>query len=301
MVTEPMDWISAMQYCFEEEAQLVSFEDTHEMGRVTQVFRSVIVNNDGPDVKPAEKIIVHKNIMTSGMFFDENWQWYWTGSSEYQIKNALLKLKTLFFVDKTFSKNLDVVNQDDSAILNRHRDCLVLEVSDPIPDIEPASNYADANDHYPESNFRHTLMATKCLEKQVFMCEARVQTVTYYAWFRANWVDLLLGFLLIVMFVALCVSVCAYSSNDYGHRAARRRRGGARPRTTDADLPNVIDLPPSYEATVTIHRPIEPTETTPTRTISRMDQYKNRSKEFMNRFYTPKNTSNTNTNEKPRI
>ncbi len=39
-----------------------------------------------------------------------------------------------------------------------------------------------------------------------------MQTVTYRSWWSDNWVEVLLGFLLVVLFVALCVSICAYSS-----------------------------------------------------------------------------------------
>ena len=62
------------------------------------------------------------------------------------------------------------------------------------------------------------LLEAKCFEPSPFLCEARVQTVTYYTWFSSNWVDFLLGFLIVILFVALCVAVCSFSSRDYGNR-----------------------------------------------------------------------------------
>ena len=36
--------------------------------------------------------------------------------------------------------------------------------------------------------------------------------------FYTNWVDLLLGFLLVILFVALCISICAYSSRSKSYK-----------------------------------------------------------------------------------
>ena len=66
-----------------------------------------------------------------------------------------------------------------------------------------------------------------------------VQTVTYYAWFVANWFTFLLLFLLIILVLSLCISMTMYSKKS-GQRE-RVYRGRSR------QLSN--DLPPSYSDT----------------------------------------------------
>lgn len=45
-------------------------------------------------------------------------------------------------------------------------------------------------------------------------CEVRVQTVTYRTWFQANWLDFTLTALIIILFVALCVTLCCYPTSS---------------------------------------------------------------------------------------
>lgn len=80
--------------------------------------------------------------------------------------------------------------------------------TDEVPNNKPTT---DSKDGRPDIriiktclNFRMTgpnetpvLLDASCFDKQPFICEARVQTVTYSTWFRANWVDFMLGFLLV--------------------------------------------------------------------------------------------------------
>ena len=150
------------------------------------------------------------------------------------------------------------------------------------------------------SPFGADLSAIACNTPGSYVCEARVQTVTYYTWFVANWVDLLLGFLLVILFVALCVSVCSFGSGPKRtnpHPANRRPMGTRRPRTTDPNQMNGVamgrDLPPSYDSSVRIHKPaLEPQ--TAVRTISggasaagasRMDAMRTRGKELFAKVY----------------
>jgi hypothetical protein len=123
-----------------------------------------------------------------------------------------------------------------------------------------------------------------------FVCEARVQTVTYYTWFAANWVDFLLGFLLVVLFVALCVAVCSFAgSGDSNGRRAHQRR----PRTTDAHVRHaVVDLPPSYDSSVGVHT-VSGHSVAPA-SASRYDYYRNKGKELLAKVYIYKGADNTN-------
>ncbi len=69
----------------------------------------------------------------------------------------------------------------ESDLTDVSKQCLVLQVR---------SSYSNSTHLEPVS----------CLDKQShFVCEVRVQTVTYFAWFVANWFTFLLIFLLIVL------------------------------------------------------------------------------------------------------
>ena len=76
-------------------------------------------------------------------------------------------------------------------------------------------------------------------EKELYWNEKN--NILYFLFrFVANWVDLLLGFLLIILFVALCVSICAYTSRDKKRNAAQRR--AAAQRQQRANDPNHIQF-----------------------------------------------------------
>lgn len=78
-VEEPMDWISAMNYCWQEEAQLASMETMDEMIRVRRIYQ----NNFQPKVDPAGSTLpTGADLLTSGMYFEEIQNWFWTGSSK---------------------------------------------------------------------------------------------------------------------------------------------------------------------------------------------------------------------------
>ena len=78
-VDKPMDWISAMNYCWQDEAQLASMESTDEMFRVRKLFQA----HFQPKVDPVGSTLpTGADLLTSGMFFEEIQNWFWTGSSE---------------------------------------------------------------------------------------------------------------------------------------------------------------------------------------------------------------------------
>ena len=66
-----------------------------------------------------------------------------------------------------------------------------------------------------------------------------LQTVTYYAWFVANWFTFLLIFLLIVLVLSLCISMTMYSKRT--SRRERVYRSQSRHMSSDS--------PPSYHET----------------------------------------------------
>jgi len=75
-----------------------------------------------------------------------------------------------------------------------------------------------------------------CLDHQIFICELRVETVTYFAWFVANWFSLLLVFLVVVLLISLCITTSMFR---------QRRRDSGRVYRASAG-PILEDKPPSY-------------------------------------------------------
>jgi len=115
-----------------------------------------------------------------------------------------------------------------------------------------------------------TYMRASCFTASNYVCEVRVQTVTYYAWFLANWFSVLMVFLVFILMVSLCVSATM-------HRRGRRNSG----RIYRASSPVLNDQPPSYNRATG--------NTT-------MNRYINRGRDFISRS----NNSNTQ-NEKARM
>lgn len=59
-------------------------------------------------------------------------------------------------------------------------------------------------------SMNESFVTVSCYKPMNYICEMRVQTVTYYAWFVANWFSILLVFLVIVLLVSLCVSTTIF-------------------------------------------------------------------------------------------
>ncbi|TRY70537.1 hypothetical protein TCAL_11884 [Tigriopus californicus] len=249
-------WLEAMHQCWDDDAQLVSTEDNFEIVRIVRLFFSEHPNppeNGLPD-EPRSKD--NNAFFTSGLYQYDVKEWKWLGS-ENDFRDDL-------------EINQDLHNGIGGGTQNEYRDCLALTQDGPS---------------------LH-LTAVPCNYENQFICEARVQTVTYYTWFVANWVDFLLGFLLIILFVSLCVSLCSFSST----KTHRGQTGpiGRRPRTTDPNSQfavGTVDMPPSYETTVKIHRPDEQASELPAKLNNgnapqtRMEQIQNRGREVMGKLY----------------
>merc|ERR1712083_999917 len=75
-----------------------------------------------------------------------------------------------------------------------------------------------------------------CLEERSFICELRVETVTYFAWFVANWFSLILVFLVVVLLISLCITTSMFRQ--------RHRESGRVYRASAG--PILEDKPPSY-------------------------------------------------------
>jgi len=81
-----------------------------------------------------------------------------------------------------------------------------------------------------------TFTSIDCLEEHSFICEVRVETVTYFAWFIANWFSLLLVFLVVVLLISLCITTSMFRQRR--RETGRVYRASARP--------VLEDKPPSY-------------------------------------------------------
>lgn len=128
---------------------------------------------------------------------------------------------------------------------------------DLLEDIEPTFNCLGLAIQTDSDN-ETSLVPINCLKKHQFICESRVQTVTYYTWFLSNWFTFLLGFLLIVLVLTLCISVSMYSKKNPNPRVYRRQA-----------MPG--DLPPTYQETVN--------------PANRLDHYRNKGRELLARVY----------------
>lgn len=82
------------------------------------------------------------------------------------------------------------------------------------------------------------LEVVSCTDKMSFACEQRVQTVSYYAWFVANWFSLLLVFLVVVLLISLCITTSMYRQ--------KQRSIPGRIYRSQATTPVFEDKPPSY-------------------------------------------------------
>jgi hypothetical protein len=263
LVPAATTWLSAMHACWDDDAQLVSFEDVQEMQRVTRAFFGY---NSDDDKKPDGSEKLHMDALTSGMFFEDKNQWYWIGA------NASLRA--------------DMPVSNPSTDKDVPRDCLLVSLDFSAPP-EPRA----------AAGYDPSLTTTSCFDNSPYMCEARVQTVTYSAWFVANWLDMLLGFLLVILFVALCISVCAHNSNETNRsRAAAQQRNRQRNNHNHPDYPAtaVIDLPPSYDSTVRVHKPVQQSVTVTSASPSRVEYYKTRGKELLAKVYVYKDTTPAN-------
>ena len=201
------NWLDSTHKCWDDEAQLVSLEVADEMPMVAALRK-----NSGD-----------LNVLTSAMRFSDGW--YWVGSSkrkqEVQIPrwcvHPIISFQNILSTDLPVDPSIPLIDREpgnnpahpDSKY---SYDCLAMSVSD------PEASPKDANPQY-------TLKAVPCSietpDYNSYMCEVRVQTVTYRAWFQANWLDFTLTALIIILFVALCVTLCCYpttSSRAYRYK-----------------------------------------------------------------------------------
>ena len=82
----------------------------------------------------------------------------------------------------------------------------------------------------------NVFQTVSCIEQSTLVCELRVETVTYFAWFVANWFSVLLVFLVVVLLISLCISTSMYRKRL--HSPGRVYRPAA--------SPVFEDKPPSY-------------------------------------------------------
>ena len=134
----------------------------------------------------------------------------------------------------------------------------------------------DENAHLDD--FQLTWTAVECNGQNDVLCEIRVETVTYYAWFYTNWLSVILMILTIILLVSLCVTALSYRSS----RQTVYRSQGRRPTpngTVHTTLP-YNDAPPKY-ADVT-------GATANSAEEGRLDRYKNKGKELLAKVYVVK-------------
>lgn len=122
------------------------------------------------------------------------------------------------------------------------------------------------------SSFSLTFKPIECNQPRLAMCEVRVQTVTYLAWFYSNWLSFLLVMLTILLMSAICISVFKHSAGKRVYRGRRDQNRTAR--VSVSSLP-YNDAPPTYnDVTAGGNSATTSPETT-------MGKYKNKGKDIL--------------------
>ncbi|CAB4059892.1 unnamed protein product [Lepeophtheirus salmonis] len=128
-----------------------------------------------------------------------------------------------------------------------------------------------------------TLEAIDCANTNIktYVCEVRVQIVTFYAWFVNNSWNLVLLFSISILGIGLCMSGFAYRSSPRFERRVQRRPGNVSPAG-----PNIskIDAPPPYESFVNAqcaHEGLPPKYDSNAQAPSRLEQIKNKGKDIL--------------------
>merc|ERR1712142_61473 len=206
----------------------------------------LITLEDEQEVRRVNKCVDSGYFLTSAMFFADVQKWIWLGSNQTEVP---------FNVTATADKTKE--------------QCLAL--------VAPTGNSSEP------IKFR----SVECNQPDMgAICEVRVQTVTYLAWFYSNWLSFLLVLMTVLLLSALCISVFKYNS---GRRVYRSRSSSRQQRVSVSNLP-YMDAPPTYND-VTGRGP-----TRPSSQQTAMDKYKNKGKEILAKVTLYKNTNETASN-----
>lgn len=178
------------------------------------------------------------NLTTSAIKFADIDKWIWLGSNQTEVPKTY-QIKSSNDADK--------------------EQCLVLSSSNGAATAE----------------FR----SVECNGKsEGALCEVRVQTVTYLAWFYSNWLSFLLVLMTVLLMSALCISVFKYKSGRRVYRNRGRSAAAAAASVTtvhgNAAPPSHLpynDAPPTYNDVTGAK----------TNTDNKMDKYKNKGKDIL--------------------
>ncbi len=205
--------------------------------------------------------------------------------------------------DKKMSKTIQVEKRDmgDNPAYPESRyslQCVALVLP------EDSSVPEDSPKEVPFPSLKAVPCTIRTPAYDAYMCEARVQTVTYITWFQANWLDFILTALIIILFTALCVTLCCYpSQRQHHHRSpppSAAYRGRRRPRTTDdvitVNKPPAYDMPPAYGDAVRVHRVESGKQEPQAVPLSMMDRFKKQGSELVAKVYYYRTPARTDGN-----
>lgn len=240
-------------------------DSTHKCWDEEAQLVSLEVSDEMPRVAGLRKNSGALNILTSAMRFSDGW--YWVGTNQPVDPSIPL-------FDKQPSDN---PAHPESKY---PYDCLALSVSD------------TKEDAIPEYSLTAVPCSIETPDYNSYMCEVRVQTVTYRTWFQANWLDFTLTALIIILFVALCVTLCCYpttSSRAYSTRQQRpaTRATRARPNADQVltNKPPAYDYPPAYDNAVRVHQAQSGQQKTEAVPLSMLNRMKTRGGELVAKVY----------------
>jgi len=155
------------------------------------------VNNKMSDHHTPKDDNTTAEFLTSAIYFSFEKEWHWMGSNS----NKSIDPEMLNLTNTTMSGQVSQTMEGS---------CLTLQDT--------------------------TFSSADCLEERTYICELRVETVTYFAWFVANWFSLLLVFLVVVLLISLCITTSMFRQRR--RETGRVYRASARP--------VFEDKPPSY-------------------------------------------------------
>lgn len=193
-------YFGASQTCQDVEGQLVSLEDNQEISRLQTTLMDKEEDDEDKD--------------------DEKHH-----DDDHNDDNQVDLDKTSFLTSAIFFYHESQWNWMGS---NKSFDMTLLD------DMNETESGSCLSIHFDELSGGY-FETVPCSQKSNFICEMRVETVTYFAWFVANWFSLLLVFLVVVLLISLCVTTTMF-----------RNRQIASGRVYRASQPVFEDKPPSY-------------------------------------------------------
>jgi len=260
-----MTFNAAVDTCADDKGRPVALGDLQEVDRLKKLLHKLGYRN--------------VTFLTSAVYFGDIKQWMWLGTN-VTLNESLYEISGINdgVGRQCLAANIDLGHYNGTEFSQSDQD-------------EPLFKPVECN-NWPIEMAQPVPMLGQPVHQSVMICEVRVETVTYLAWFGANWLAFLLVLMTFLLLTALCLSLFKYKGGRSAYANRRVYRADARTTTTSAphpqgdpqrDLPYGDD-PPTYSDVTGIV-----TETTQQ---TKMDKYRNKGKEILAKVTLYKSTPN---------